>query len=249
MKVLLSICYDGSNYFGWQRQPELNTVQREIEKALSTIYNKDIYILGASRTDTGVHALDQKAIFTIDQSNVPIEKLYLLLNKILPSDIVIKSSIIVKDTFHPMAHVVKKTYKYTIYNGTFKNPLYRNYSTFVDKPLDSEKMALALKEFEGTYDFVAFCKNAKIKDNTIRTIYETSLYRENDFIYFTITGNGFLHNMVRTIAHTLIDVGTNKIQLCDVKNIILSKDRSKSSRTADGNGLCLHKIYLDEENL
>lgn len=249
MKILLSISYDGTNYKGWQRQTNFVSIQEEIEKAISKIYNKDIKILGASRTDAGVHALDQKATFVIDKSHIPPDKIYILINKILPKDIRIKSSELVPDNFHPMVHVSKKTYKFSIYNGDFENPLYRNISLFVKDKLDVDKMNQGAKEFIGTYDFVAFCKNAKDKENTIRTIYDSYCYKENDFIHFVVTGNGFLHNMVRTIMATLIDVGNDKIEVSDLKKIILSKKREFSSKTADGSGLCLTKIYIDMENM
>ncbi len=244
MKILLSISYDGTNYSGWQRQTEFSSVQEEIEKAISKVYNKDIKILGASRTDAKVHALDQKATFIIDKTNIPPDKIYILINKNLPDDITIKSSEVVDDDFNPLKDVCKKTYTYTIYNGSFNNPLCRNYATYVKEHLDVEKMEQAAKEFIGTYDFVAFCKHAKDKENTVRTVFETSVYKTDEFIYFTITGNGFLHNMVRTIMGVLLDVGMSKIDVSDVKNIILSKDRNLSSKVISGNGLCLTKIYL-----
>lgn len=249
MKILLSISYDGTSYNGWQRQNDFRSVQGEIEKALTKIYDKDIKILGASRTDASVHALDQIAVFTIESSNIPPEKLYILLNKNLPDDITIKKSMVVNDMFHPMAHVLKKTYTFTLDNGEYRNPIHRNHATYVKNHLDDEKMNLAIKEFIGTYDFYGFCKNASKKDNTVRTIYDAFCYREGDFVYFSITGNGFLHNMVRTICGTLIDVGHDKIAISDVKNIILSKNRTKSSKTVNGNGLCLQKIYVDTSKL
>ncbi len=245
MKILLSISYDGTNYFGWQRQTDKISVQETIEKAISKVYNKDIKILGASRTDAKVHALDQKASFIIDESPIPPEKVYILINKNLPDDIVIKSSRIVKDSFNPLVNVEKKTYIYTIQNGNYLNPLFRNTATYIADSLDIEKMNIASKEFIGTYDFVAFCKHAKDKDNTIRTIHDAKVYKNNGLIYFEITGNGFLHNMVRTIMGTLIDVGSGKINNSDVKTIILSKDRTKSSKVINGNGLCLFNITLD----
>lgn len=244
MKILLSISYDGTNYYGWQRQVQHNTVQQEVEKAISKIYKKNIKILGASRTDTGVHALDQKAVFNIDESHIPADKIFILINQNLPDDIVVKSSQVVDDCFNPFADVLKKTYGYTINNGEYNNPLTRNTATYIKEPLDVELMKRASKMFVGTYDFVAFCKNAKDKENTIRTIFETDIYRNGDYIYFTITGNGFLHNMVRTIMGVLVDVGLKKIDVLDVQNIILSKDRTLSSKVIAGNGLCLEKIYL-----
>ncbi len=249
MKILLSISYDGTNYYGWQRQNDLISVQQTIEKAISKIYNRDIKILGASRTDAKVHALDQKATFIIDSSHIPPDKVYVLINKILPDDIVIKSSRVIDDSFNPLVHVDRKTYRYTLQNGEYLNPLFRNTATYINYQLDIDKMNTAAKEFIGTYDFVAFCKNAKEKENTVRTIYDATVYKENDLIFFTITGSGFLHNMVRTIMGTLIDVGTGKTDVSLVKEIILSKDRTRSSKVISGNGLCLMNIALENKFL
>ncbi len=245
MKILLSISYDGSNYFGWQRQTDKRSVQQEIEIALSKLYNQDIKILGASRTDAKVHALDQKASFVIEKTHIPPDKIYILLNKSLPDDIVIKSSEVVNDSFNPLVNVDRKTYTYTIQNGEHVNPLFRNYATYVKEDLDVEKMNTASKDFIGTYDFVAFCKHASEKENTVRTIYDAKVYKEKDFIYFEITGSGFLHNMVRTIMGTLIDVGIGKTDVLSVKEIILSKDRTLSSKVISGNGLCLTNIRIE----
>ncbi len=244
MKILLSISYDGTNYNGWQRQTKFSSVQGEVEKAISKVFNKDIKIIGASRTDAKVHALDQKAIFTIDKTSIPPEKIYILINKNLPEDIKVKSSELIYDDFHPLKNVEKKTYTYTIDNGKFQNPLFRNVATYVKDELDVQKMNEASQYFIGTFDFVAFCKHAKEKENTVRTIYDTKVYKNENFIYFTITGNGFLHNMVRTIMGTLIDVGLGKTPIDEVENIILSKNRNLSSKVISGNGLCLSKIYL-----
>lgn len=246
MKILLSISYDGTNYSGWQRQTQYKSVQQEIEKAISKVYGENIKIIGASRTDAGVHALDQKAIFSVNKTHIPADKIYILINQNLPDDIVIISSEQINDIFNPLSHVLKKTYTYTIFNGDFNNPLTRNTATYIKEWLDVDKMSEAAQFFVGTFDFVAFCKNAKDKENTIRTVLETNIYRNGDYIYFSITGNGFLHNMVRTIMGVLVDVGLNKIDIKDVQNIILSKDRNLSSKVIAGNGLCLMKIYLSD---
>lgn len=246
MKILLSISYDGSNYNGWQRQTQYSSVQEEIEKAISKVYNQDIKIRGASRTDAKVHAFDQKACFNIDKTNIPPNKIYILINKNLPDDIVIKSSELVSDNFNPLRDVERKTYTYTIQTGQFNNPLYRNYATYIKDALDVNKMNDASKMFIGTFDFIAFCKHAVVKENTVRTIFDAKVWQESDFIYFTITGSGFLHNMVRTIMGVLIDVGTGKIIVSEVNDIILSKDRTRSSKVISGNGLCLTKIFLND---
>ncbi len=242
MKILLTVSYDGTNYHGWQRQKDKITVAGEIERCLEKIYKEKIKIIGASRTDAGVHALDQKTTFSVHHSNIPPDKLKLVLNRILPLDIRVLKSEEVSQDFHPILHSKSKTYRYTIYNGNFDNPLNRLYSIYVDRPLNFKEMELAANEFVGTYDFVGFCATGSSQKDTIRTIYNVNMYKEKDFIYFEITGNGFLYNMVRTIVGTLIDVGLGKISSKDIKHIINSKNRKLSSKTVQAKGLTLIKV-------
>ncbi len=244
MKILLTVSYDGTNYHGWQRQNDKVTVAGELEKYLEKIYKEKIKIIGASRTDAGVHALDQKASFTVKSSNIPVDKLKLVLNRLLPLDIRIIKSEEVSSEFHPILHSQSKTYRYTIFNGDYDNPLHRLYSVYVKNKLDFDAMVKASHEFEGTHDFVGFCATGSSQKNTVRTIYSTKMYRQGDFIYFEITGNGFLYNMVRTIVGTLIDVGSGKTLPEDISNIIKSKNRKLSSKTVQAKGLTLLKVYF-----
>ena len=243
--ILLTLSYDGTNYFGWQKQPNVKTVQEELEKALKTLLKKEISIRGASRTDTGVHALCQLALLK-DKTTIPINKMPLAINSCLNTkEIVVTDAIYVNEDFHPQNNVYKKTYQYKIYNAPFLNPLIRNYAEFVHRPLDIEKMIEASKYFLGEYDFKAFCSAGSMAKTTVRTIYDLNIDKKDDIVSIEITGNGFLYNMVRIIAGTLIDIGLNKKRPEDIKDIILSKDRQKAGKTASACGLTLYKIYFN----
>ncbi len=245
MRVRLIISYDGTNYKGYQIQNNVPTIQQSIEKALISVYNNKVKTISASRTDTGVHALCQNVVFDIDKSYVPISKLYLVLNKHLPEDIKIIKSMQVKDTFNPRYDTLKKTYTYTIYNDGNMPPYYRNYMTQVHKKMDLESFKLAAESFIGTFDFIGFSSTGSDVKCTERTIYSFDVEICNNIIKCTITGSGFLYNMVRIIIGTLIDVGHGKIKPSEINEIILSKDRKRAGKTAKPNGLVLEKIYYE----
>ncbi len=245
MKIRLIISYDGSNYSGYQIQNNSQTVQLLIEEAIKNVYSVKVKTIGASRTDTGVHALCQNVVFEITNSNIPVEKLYLVLNKNLPKDIrVIKSMEVSKD-FHPRYNAIKKTYSYTIFNSHTMPPYYRNFMLHIIKELDLESIEKAMKYFIGTYDFIGFSSTGSSVKTTIRTIYDFKLEKHNDIIKLIITGDGFLYNMVRIIVGTLIEVGLGKIKPDEINDIILSKDRIRAGKTAKPNGLVLEKIYYE----
>ncbi len=243
MRILLTVSYDGTEFCGWQKQKDENikTVQGEIEKALEKLFKKETECFGASRTDAGVHALCQKVMFDTE-TTIPPEKICLALQKFLPKSIeIIKSEEVNKD-FNVRFDVSDKTYEYHIYNNENKNPLYRNYSEYVKNPLDINLMNKACKYFLGEHDFKAFCSADTSVKSTIRTIYSLSVSKKEDFVIIKVTGNGFLYNMVRIIAGTLIYVGLNKISPNEIENIIKSKDRRKAGKTASPNGLILKEI-------
>ena len=245
MNILLTLSYDGTNYFGWQRQKNHISVQQKLEEALSYLMKKDIEVRGASRTDTGVHALGQAALLKTETS-IPIEKIPYAVNSFLPDDIVVTNARLVGDDFHPQYSVLKKTYQYKILNSEFKNPKLRNYSEFIRSPIDINKMRDACQYFIGTHDFSAFCASGSTAKTTVRTIFDLSILKNNDIIDIEVTGNGFLYNMVRIIAGTLIYVGTDKFKPSFISEIIKSKDRTLAGKTAGPYGLTLIKIYYKE---
>lgn len=242
MKILLTITYDGTNYFGWQRQKNVITVQQIVEEKLSWLLKKNIKITGASRTDSKVHALDQKAVFNIDFCPIPINKFPLAINNLLPNDIVISGAEEKPDNFQVRYDVKNKTYRYKILNSEFPIPIYNNYVWHIKNKLNKKIILEALPYFIGTKDFKSFCSSNSSSKTTIRTIYDFNANFYHDFIIFEITGNGFLYNMIRIIISTIIELAKNKIKLNELNQIFARKKRVPEVKTAPPQGLTLIKI-------
>lgn len=242
-RILFTIAYDGSDFFGWQKQPDENirTVQGEFEKALGRFFKKNVECIGASRTDRGVHAMGQRAVIDID-TTVPTEKFPLALHSFLPEDISVINAEDVSEEFHPRYDCVKKTYRYKIYNGKYRNPICRKYSEYCHVFLDEKKMNEVSKAFIGTHDFKAFAASGNSSKTTVRTIFDIYVKREGEFVVITITGDGFLYNMIRIMAGTLMLAGTGKLDFDGLLKIIESRDRTKAGKTAGPNGLTLMEI-------
>jgi len=244
LKILLEVAYDGFNYHGLQRQDNAITIQQKIEDALFKIYNEEITLILASRTDSQVHALGQRVSFDADDIIIPCERLHQVINRYLPDDIVCIKAEIVPDDFHPRYDAKSKLYNYKILNTPFPIPQYRNYMHFYPYQLDFSKMCEACNYFLGTHDFVAFSAKGSSVISTTRTIYTMEMKKENDnIISVDISGDGFLYNMVRIMIGTLLDVGRGKKNPEDIEKIILSKDRTNAGRTAKPYGLTLIKIF------
>ena len=202
---------------------------------------------GASRTDAGVHALGNVAVFNT-QARMPVDKIAIAMNTRLPSDIRIQKSEQVPESFHPRFCSVRKTYRYQIWNRPVQNPLVSRYSTFYYYPLDAEKMNEASHFLLGRHDFSSFCTAKPDRPNHVRTIEDISVRRDGDMITLQITGDGFLYNMVRIIAGTLLRVGGGQMKPEEMKTVLEAKDRSLAGDTARPEGLTLMKIeYLDQE--
>ncbi len=244
MRILLKVSYDGSNYYGWQRQKGFVTVQEKLEEGLSALMGSRISVRGASRTDTGVHALAQGAVFEAD-TTIPIANIPYALNSFLPEDIVITGAREVDESFHPQYSVVDKTYEYLILNDEFRNPKLIKYTDFIRERLDIDKMREACRYFLGEHDFKAFCASGSTAKTTVRTIYSLTVDKRENIVCIKVTGSGFLYNMVRIIAGTLADVGKGKIQPCDIEGIIASRDRTKAGKTLAPNGLTLTEVHYE----
>jgi tRNA pseudouridine38-40 synthase len=242
--IKLKIAYDGTAYHGWQTQLNKVTIQETIETAISVVMKQKVNLIGSGRTDSGVHALGQVANFKAD-TNIPQEKIKIALNSNLPTDIRIIESEDVPDDFNARFDAHAKTYMYQIYNDRVWDPFYSRYSCFVPSNLDFEKMEKATEYLIGTHDFRGFmAANSQVK-TTVRTIYEARLVREGKLIKLFITGNGFLYNMVRIIAGTLIDVGKHTKQPECIEEAIHNLDRSILGQTAEPQGLFLMKVRYD----
>ncbi len=241
MRIKLTVAYDGTNYHGWQVQPNGITIEEVLNKALSDLFEQPISVLGASRTDSGVHALGNVAIFDVESRMEPTRISYAL-NTRIPEDIVVVDSCRVDDDWHP--HLVDsiKTYEYRILNRSFNDPTRRLNTYHYHHKLDTDAMILAAPHFEGTHDFSAFCSaNAQVKTFT-RTLHEVSVRLDNDEIIIRCVGDGFLYNMVRIISGTLIKVGAGAIKPEEIEGIIESKDRANAGPTAPAHGLTLMEI-------
>lgn len=240
-RVKLTVAYDGTNYCGWQVQPNGITVQEVLNQCLSEFTGENIETIGASRTDAGVHALGNVAVFDTEM-RMPGDKFSFALNQRLPEDIRIQKSEEVDADFHPRYVKSQKTYEYRILNCRFPIPTERFYSHFTYIPLDVDKMKEAASYLIGEHDFKSFCGTGAQVKTTVRTVKEIQIEKSGDRITIRITGEGFLYNMVRIIAGTLMDIGGGLYPPEKMKEILEAKDRKNAGPTAPARGLTLMKI-------
>lgn len=244
-RVFIRVAYDGTNYCGWQTQNNGLAVEAVINKSLNELTGENIKIIGASRTDAGVHAYGNVAVFDTE-SRIPGEKFAYALNRFLPDDIVIQESKEVDGEFHPRHTNCTKTYDYKILNRKFALPTERLYAHFLYYEMNLENMKRAAAYLVGKHDFKSFCSvNTQVKD-TVREIYSIDIFKLEDTITIRVRGNGFLYNMVRIIAGTLIEVGTGLRDCNEIKEMLEAKNREKAGPTAPARGLTLVKIDYEE---
>lgn len=244
-RIKLTVAYDGTNYCGWQIQPNGITIEEVLNKTLSKMMGEEILVIGASRTDSGVHAMGNVAVFDTE-TTIPPEKIAIALNQKLPDDIVITKSEEVPLDFHPRYCDCSKTYEYHIINTRIPIPTKRLTNYFVSYVLDIDKMRQAASYLVGEHDFVSFCNVRTDVENTIRTITALDILTNGNEITIRITGNGFLYNMVRIIVGTLIRVGRGFYEPEKVKEILEAKDRKAAGVTAPAHGLMLMEINYME---
>ena len=270
-RIMLTVAFDGTNYSGWQIQPNKETIEGVLNRELSRLLNEEIKVVGASRTDSGVHAEGAVCVFDTE-SKIPGDKFSYAINQKLPEDIRIRNSKEVDITFHPRRVNSRKTYRYRIRHDEFPNPLDARYSYHVYTKLDIEAMRRACEFIKGKHDFKSFCSVHTDVDTTVRTVYDVHIDVTPDkkllqmsglmksagesgamrsggesaagrirpeIIDIYVTGNGFLYNMVRIIAGTLIEVGQGKIKPEEIPVIIEACDREKAGPTAPAKGLTL----------
>ena len=240
-RILLTISYDGTAYCGWQYQDNGPSIQNEIEQALQKALGGFARVTGASRTDAGVHALGQRAHFDTE-SRIPPEKYPFVLNRFLPPDIRVTEGKQVPPDFHARFDAVGKWYTYRIHNAPHPSALYRNLTAHVPLPLDDEKMRKSVRQLLGTHDFAAFAATGGQAKTTVRTIDAASVLREGTEITLKIHGNGFLYNMVRIIAGTLIYIGQGKLEEDCFARAIESGNRLDLGVTAPACGLELTRV-------
>lgn len=239
-RVRLVVAYDGTNYHGWQIQKNGITIESELNRCLSDLLRESIEVIGASRTDSGVHALGNIAVFdTINP--MPAEKISYALNQRLPEDIRIQKSEEVAPDWHPRHCDSRKTYEYRIYRSEFPMPVKRLYSLFTYHKLDVARMQEATVYLEGEHDFKSFCQTGAQVESTVRTIYSVEVEEQGADLVIRVCGNGFLYNMVRIIAGTLLEVGQGKRAPEDMPKVLEAKDRACAGPTAPAHGLTLMK--------
>lgn len=245
MKYCITFAYDGSDFFGYQKQPNKRTVQEEIEKVLKDINGDEIVdIHAAGRTDAKVHALSQRAHFTLN-IDITSDKLQKALNSMLPKDIYVKKVEEVSENFHARFNAIGKEYIYIINMGEY-NPLEKDYVYQYNKKLDTIAMERGLKYIEGTHDFRSFTKIDKELEDYVRTISQTNLIRDTkdvNKITLVFVGTGFLRYMVRNIVGTLIEIGEGKRKSEDIITILNEKDRTKAGKIANPEGLYLKNVF------
>ena len=243
MRYLMTFSYDGTLFYGYQKQKNKRTVQDEIENVLSKINNKKISISASGRTDAGVHAINQKAHFD-SPNEYNLDRLKHSMNKMLPDDIYIKDIKLVDDDFHARFNVTRKKYVYKINVGEY-NPLDRNYIYQYNWNLNVKKMSEAIKYFKGTHNFKSVTKTLKEEKDYNRTIYGIDLSVDNGIISIAFVGSGFMRYMVRNMVGLLIAVGEEKIEPSDIKEILEKEDRVFAKKTAPSEGLYLYDVYYD----
>lgn len=245
-RIKLVVAYDGTAYSGWQVQPGVKTIEGELNRCLSELLGEEIQVIGASRTDSGVHALCNVAVFDTE-ARIPGEKVSYALNQRLPEDIRIRESCEVDLDFHPRHCNSKKTYEYRILNAPFAIPTRRLYTHFTYVPLDVELMQKGAAYLIGEHDFKSFCSTAAVVESTVRTITDIQIEKAENEISIRVCGTGFLYNMVRIIAGTLMEIGRGSYPPEHVKEILKAKDRQAAGPTAPACGLTLVKYEFFEK--
>lgn len=240
------ISYDGTRFYGWERQPDKDmTIQGKLETVLTRMLglpdDKKVDVIGAGRTDAGVHAraMTANAILDTDKTESEIQE---YMNQYLPEDISINDVKVCADRFHSRYNATGKTYRYTCWYGASKPVFDRKYVTVLDKEPDVEKMREASEYLIGTHDFKSFCGNTKMKKSTVRCVDAINIETSGNYIRFYYHGNGFLQNMIRILTGTLLEVGFGNIAPAEVKDILEACDRQKAGPTARPEGLCLMKV-------
>ncbi|HCW72581.1 MAG TPA: tRNA pseudouridine(38-40) synthase TruA [Clostridiaceae bacterium] len=246
MNILLYLEYDGTHFHGYQRQKEQRTVQGELERALSLLLKEEISVSGSSRTDAGVHAKSYPVTFET-KSTIPAVKMAVALNQYLPEDLKAQKSLEVPEGFNARFHARGKTYAYRFLRRNQPSALYRNYAYLVRSGLDLKLMKEAAEAFIGVHDFTGFHSVGSSDPNPVKDMREIRISEEGEFLTIYITASGFLYNMARIIAGTLLDAGMGRISGDDIRKILDTKERGKSMVLPPW-GLYLEKVYYDEKD-
>ena len=237
----LTVAYDGTRFFGWERQPDADTIQGKLESVLSELTGAPVEVIGAGRTDAGVHARAMTASAVLDTDRSP-EEIRDYMNRYLPDAIAVREVKPCAQRFHARYNALGKTYRYTCFDGPVKPVFDRRYVTVLDYRPDVERMRRAAAYLEGEHDFASFCGNPRMKKSTVRTVDAIRIQRQRDRVIFTFHGSGFLQNMVRILVGTLLEVGRGYWEPEHVQEILAARDRKQAGPTAPPEGLCLMKV-------
>ena len=244
--VLLTIAYDGTNYSGWQVQPNGLAVQQVVEEALEQLLKERVQVRSSGRTDAGVHARAMAAAFTTSR-NLPLRAFVEGVNRFLPADVAVQNACIVPDGFKPITMAYAKQYRYTIINSSVRSPLDRLYSWQVREQLDLAAMKDAACRFVGCHNFAAFRASNCVAKTTVRRIDSVTISSQGTTITIDVIGGGFLKNMVRVMVGTLVDVGQGRFAPPDIDRLLQSGDRKEAGSTAPACGLCLIQVVYPEK--
>lgn len=245
-KLLLKICFDGTNYCGWQVQPNGVSVQQIMCTALNDLIGKKTDVIGCSRTDSGVHANEFCCHFETENDTISCDGFVGALNVRLPSDVSVVSCREVTSDFHARYSTTMKQYIYKLYVSKTKNPFLDKYALRIPKPLDLEKVNKFCKSIIGTHDFLAFSAAGRSAKTTVRTVFDCSVTEKDGIYIFSVTGDGFLYNMVRILVGTVLFVSDGKILPNDFEKIVSSGARSLAGPTVPPRGLYLNKVYYKQ---
>ena len=245
-RIKMTVAYDGTGYCGWQLQPNGVTIEEILNGTLSELLKEPVCVIGASRTDSGVHALGNVAVFDTE-SRIPGEKLCYAVNQKLPEDIRVLESEEVPLDWHPRKQNSVKTYEYRILNCRISVPTRRLYAHFCYYSLDVEKMRQGAAYLLGEHDFKSFCSNKRMKKSTVRRMDQIGIHTDGTKVVFTYTGNGFLYNMVRILTGTLLEVGLGKRRPEEMKAVLEARNREAAGATAPPEGLFLMQVEYDGE--
>ncbi len=237
----MEISYDGSRYYGWEHQPDRDTIQGKLESVLSILEGRDVEVIGAGRTDAGVHARKMIANARLE-TGLSVEEIKDYMNHYLPDDICINDIVIASDRFHARYNAVGKLYTYTCYIGHEKPVFNRKFVNTLDFVPDIDAMRKAAEYLIGSHDFAAFCGNTNMKKSTVRVVDFIEIVRKKDYLYMNFHGTGFLYNMVRIMTGTLLEVGAGRHDAEWVREVLDSGLRSNAGPTAPARGLCLMKV-------
>lgn len=237
--------YDGTDFCGFQFQPEMRTIAGELERALSRLFDRPVKVTAAGRTDAGVHAVGQVISF-VSHDAFPIEKLGIALNSALPVDLTVRDTARVADDFSARLSALERSYSYLVFNRREPAATMRRWSHFEHRTLDLEAMREAAAHFIGTHDFVTFCGMLPERGGTIRTLNALEVERSGDVVRFNFRGKGFLHRMVRILTGTLLEIGAGRRERSSASAMLAARDRREAGLTAPPQGLFLVGVsYAD----